>query len=122
MGKIYSKGDIVFLKNMKLIDYDGSSRLDNRINGHPFIVLNDIDEFGETVLCLKCSASEKGKRKGYHLIIENLKMKGIHNKLSYVDIVNVYKFEVNTVVVPVGKISNPKMREIMEKVKDKINI
>ena len=53
MGQIYTPGDIVFFKNIKLMNRDGSSRLDIRINGHPFIVLSDIDELGETALCLK---------------------------------------------------------------------
>ena len=44
MGLIYNRGDIIFINNVELYNYDGTKSLDTRIKGHPFIILNDIDD------------------------------------------------------------------------------
>ncbi len=119
MGKIYSPGDIVFFKNVKLIQYNGLKVLDTRINGHPYIILNDVDDFGEVAFCLICSSNEKNKRRKNHIHIKKAKVRGDKTRETYVNIENVYKFEIDKVIAPVGRVSNIVLNELKEKVKKK---
>lgn len=121
MGKIYNKGDIVLFKNIRLITNEGETRLDTRLKGHPFILLNNIDDFGETALCLKMSSSKKGKRKEKHLLVDNIKMKGMKRKPTYIEIANIYKIQIDKVIAPVGRVPNKLLTELNEIIKDKIN-
>ena len=114
MGRIYSKGDVVFFKNVRLVKPDGSYVLDSRLNGHPFIVLNDIDDFEKTALCLKCSSSKKGKRKNCHYIIKDFKLYGRHAKQTYIDIKNIYRMEITCFGEIVGVMPTELLKEIIE--------
>ena len=120
MGKIYSPGDIVFFRNVKLIQYNGSKVLDPRIKGHPYIILNDVDDFGEEAICLNCSSSEKSRNRKDYIQIKAIKVRGDKKRSTYVNIKNIYRFEIESFVAPGGRVSMLLLNELMEKVKDRI--
>jgi len=120
MGKIYSMGDIVLFRNIKLIDNDGKYKLDTRIKGHPFIILNDIDDFGQTALCLKCSSSKRGKRRNSHIKVDNIKIRDMKQKSTYIEIKNIYEITIDKIVLPSGQVSTKLLDKLKEKVKDKL--
>ena len=115
MGLIYSKGDIVFVKNVTFKDKDGERRLDLRINGHPFIVLNEINELGEATFALKMTSRRlesvnqreiKLKTNAYNMMKKN----------SFVNLDKVYLFEINKVIVPVVNIKEQTVNSIMKQI------
>ena len=120
MGKIYSPGDVVFFKNVMLVNHNGATVLDPRIKGHPYIILNDVDDFGEVALCLNCSSSKKGKRKNSHVMIENLKIRGDRRRSTYANIKNLYKFQIDQVIISAGRVSKEVLNDLIKRVQDKI--
>ena len=62
------------VKHMNLVGSDGKIAMDSRMNGHPFIVLNDVTDFGWYAVCLKCT-SKKSKRKRDFYKIKDFKVK-----------------------------------------------
>ena len=67
MNLIYEQGDIVFFRNVIFEDSDGKERLDIRTAGHPFLILNDVKDFGDTCLALKITSRRLTYIKQYHL-------------------------------------------------------
>ncbi len=114
MGLIYNRGDIIFINNVELYNYDGTKSLDTRIKGHPFIILNDIDDLEEDILCLKVSSSKLGKRKNTFYIIDNFKLYGEKTKRSFVDIKHIYKMKIDKVHQLQGCISSHEMKDLSE--------
>lgn len=51
---IYYRGDIIAVKNIKFKDND---YLDTRINGHPVIILNEVESYKDSIYFLKISGS-----------------------------------------------------------------
>ena len=121
MCNLCRKGDIIILKHMQLVRYGKDPTLDTRLNGHPYIVLNDVTSFGEYVLCLKCSSSKKGKRKNCNYLIKNFKLNGHPKKDTYVDITNVYKIKIDNFIEPKGRISNDLLNELITLTQDLIH-
>ena len=121
MVNFYNKGDIVLFKNIMLINNDGIQTIDTRIKGHPFIILNDINEFGEIALCLKCSSSTVGKRKNFHFKVDSIKMKGMKQKTTYIEMNHIYKIRIDNFISPVGRVSNKLLTELEEKIKQQNN-
>lgn len=112
MSKLYERGDVIFLKCMLLCNRNGTKEMDLRLNGHPFVIMEDVYELGETVPCLKISSGKKGKRKEEQYVIENFKIVGRPAKKSYVDIKNVYNVNVDKSYLVQGRIKKPVMEEL----------
>lgn len=118
MGKIYSKGDIVFFKNIMLHKKGKSTTIDVRIDGHPFILLEDVNDIGEVVRCLKCSSNESQKNKDRKYLIPHKKLRGRKHKDNYVDLAYVYNIQIKCMDEVVGTVSNNILNDLIEATKD----
>lgn len=114
MNPIYTSGDVVFFQNIKLFNAPNEFVLDTRINGHPFIILEDVNEFGEYASCLLCSSSKKFKEDKNRYLIEKL---ALHNHLpkdTYVDFKHIYKIKITGIIPVKGHISKELLKELKE--------
>lgn len=111
---IYLAGDVVFFKNVMFKDYDGKERIDTRLNGHPFLILNDVEELGDKCYALKLTSKKFDKKVQYSLpqlaTVPKLK------KNSYVDLNNVYEIEIDEYRVPYGYLRPEYLDDIAWKV------
>ena len=100
MNPMYSAGDIVYVPNMLFKDRDAKERLDIRIAGHPYIILNDVNDFGDECLALKLTSQKRHNIKQYSLernsSIPRLK------KDSYLDLDKVFCLNIEKFIIPYG--------------------
>ena len=52
--------------------------------------------------------------------MDNIKIKGMRQKTTYIEIRHIYKIEIQKMNVPVGRVSNKLLRELKEIVKEKL--
>lgn len=80
--KIYEKGDIIFIKNLRFKD----GEIDIRIKGHPYLLLEDVLYEGQEVKVLKITTKNK---------FPQIKLnKGILKRVSFIDLSQEYKVHV----------------------------
>lgn len=93
MTSIYIPGDIVFFRNVVFNDPDGKERIDIRIAGHPFLVLNSVENLGDKCCALIITSRRSNKICQYslakHTTIPRLK------KESFVNLNKVFEFYVD---------------------------
>ncbi len=93
MNKIYQKGDIIFLRNYKFED----GKFDLNINGHPYLLLDDVYYMNQVVRALKITTK-------FSKYTEVKLSKNTLWKVSYVD-TKVRNICVNRVSFPESHIS-----------------
>lgn len=91
---IYRKGDIIFITNVVFLD----GTRDTRINGHPFLVLEDVKKLGQVVKALKITSRENPNYPQIRL------RKGILKKVSYINLSGVYNIAIETETFPYAHI------------------
>lgn len=109
---MYYRGDIIAVKNIKFKDSDN---LDTRLNGHPVIVLNEVNNSKDSIYILKMSGSYDtvdGLEK-YYILRPNGDNK--LRKASYVDLRYVYKISYENIPCYDKFISPQQYNEILEK-------
>lgn len=97
MGSIYTAGDIVYFKNVVFNDSDGKKRVDTRISGHPYLILNDVQNLGDKCYALKITSRELFAISQYYLLKNatepNLK------KNSYVNLNIIFEFNIEKIII-----------------------
>lgn len=108
---IYYCGDIIFIKNTRFKD---SNWIDTKIEGHPFIILKNIEDLTQNIFALKVSRSEKiitNKKEFYYI-------KPSKNGLKYggyVDLRYVYFLKISNYIETNKKIQEVQYNEIIQK-------
>ena len=84
----YYRGDIIAVKNIKFKD---NNFIDTRINGHPILILNQVNTLDDDLYALKISGSYSNidGLKNYYILKPNGQNK--LRKASYIDLRYVYK-------------------------------
>lgn len=107
--QIYKPGDIIFIRNVKFKD----GGIDTRINGHPFVLLEDVIDVGQKVKCLKITSQIRSNqiKLGKHFL----------RKQSYVDLNKVYYLNINSYSFPYESLdikSNAWLKKYIDKSED----
>lgn len=98
MDSIYNAGDIVFFRNVVFDDPDGKERVDTRISGHPFLILNDVKNFGDKCYALKITSRKLDAVNQYSLV-KYATEPGLR-KDSFVNLNKVFEFNIEKNIVP----------------------
>lgn len=114
MEKLYSRGDIVFLKNQQIYVLGKGYSQDLRVNGHPYIIMRDVYEFGEKVPCLLLSSKTAKDKRKKEFAIKKISLKGRRSKTGYVDVGRIYYINFDKRYLTEGHVTNPIMDEIIE--------
>lgn len=110
MGKLYSPGDIIIVRNMFLKDKKkGNYSIDTRIKGHPFVVLNDIDDFGQTAQLFMCTGSS------YRDLPQEEITSTRMLKKTYVNLNSKYEKEIQCILRKIASISQKELNRIEAK-------
>ncbi len=112
MRLIYERGDIVFFRNVMFQDDDGKKRMDIRTAGHPFLILNDVKDFGDTCLALKITSRKLDYTKQYHL--RPVSAKPRLKKDSFVNLNKVFKFKIDQNIIPCCHLKESHLQRIYQ--------
>ena len=104
MKSILYPGDIIMVKNQKFKD---TNKLDTKLNGHPMLVLNNVNNIGDTIYCLHISSSFRTSLSHYYEI--NL------SKKCYIDLKFIYKLECKNQTEVKHTITQKMFNEIIDK-------
>lgn len=118
MNLIYERGDIVFFRNVMFQDDDGKKRMDIRTAGHPFLILNDVKDFGDSCLALQITSRKLTHTKQYHLKPVSAKPK--LKKDSFVNLNKVFKFNIDQNVIPCCHLKQAHLQRIYQMVRNVI--
>lgn len=110
MYQIYTQGDIVLLKNVMFVNSKGDKRIDTRISGHPYLVLNDVNDLGEKLYALKLTSRKLRNVKQYALQKNNAFPS--LRKPCYVNLDKMYTFDVDKVILPSCHLKLPHFKRI----------
>lgn len=114
MEKLYSRGDIVFLKNQQIFVLGKGYTQDLRVNGHPYIIMKDVYELGGKVPCLLLSSKQANDKRKKEFVIKKIALKGKASKFGYVDIGRIYYITFDKRYLTEGYIKNSVMDEIIK--------
>lgn len=114
MVKLYSRGDIVFLKNQQIFALGRGYTHDLRVNGHPYIIMRDVYEFGENVPCLLLSSRRANDKRKKEFVIKKIALRGKASKTGYVDVGRVYYIHFDKRYLIEGCVTNHVMNEIIK--------
>lgn len=113
MNRIYNPGDIVFFRNVMFHDADGEDRLDIRMAGHPFLVLNCVNDFGDKCYALKLTSRALDYVDQY-LLSKTSAMPNLR-KDSYVNLNKVFEFDIDKRIVPVCHLKRDHLSQIYQR-------
>lgn len=110
MNLIYEAGDIVFFRNVKFKDFDGKARVDIRLAGHPFLVLNDVQSFGDTCYALKITSRKLNNIPQYPLLVTSTTPK--LRKSSFINLNKLFQFDITSNVIPCCRLKQQHFKKI----------
>mgnify|MGYP000189300177 CR=1 FL=1 len=118
----YYRGDIIAVKNIKFKD---NNFIDTRINGHPILILNQVNTLDDDLYALKISGSYSNidGLKNYYILKPNGQNK--LRKASYIDLRYVYKLPNQNITCYNKCVSEKQYNEIekeIEKIQSSENI
>ena len=111
----YYREDIIAVKNIKFKD---NNFIDTRINGHPILILNQVNTLGDDLYALKISGSYSNidGLKNYYILKPNGQNK--LRKASYIDLRYVYKLPNQNITCYNKCVSEKQYNEIITKLKE----
>lgn len=114
MGKLYGRGDIVFVKNQEIFVLGRGYAHDLRVNGHPFVIMRDVYELGGKVPCLLLSSKQVNDKRKKEFELKNLALRGKPCKTSYVDVGRIYYITFDKRYLTEGRVTTPVMDKIIK--------
>lgn len=104
MKSILYPGDIIMAKNLMFKD---NNKIDTRLNGHPMLVLNNVENINDIAYCLHVSSNYAKDLKHYY----EIKL----SKDCYIDLKYVYKIECKVQMEVKETINEKKFKEVVDK-------